>query len=70
MNRRVAPALKTIPCKRCGKLICTLSAPIHTSIETMYKYQGICGGCATEEEKQQLLHDSTEDIRNYVSGQQ
>lgn len=50
-------------CKRCGKVISTMTAPIHSSMETMKKWSGICAGCLTEKEKFQIMLDMNGDIR-------
>ena len=50
-------------CKRCGKSISTLTAPIYSSVATMKKWQGICSSCATEKEKFQMMLEMNGDIQ-------
>lgn len=55
--------IKTIKCKRCGREISTMVSPIHSSISTMNKYQGICSNCMTEEEKFNMMLDMNKDVK-------
>ena len=50
-------------CKRCGKKLTTMASPIHSSVETMKKWQGICAGCLSEKEKFQIMLDMNRDIQ-------
>lgn len=50
-------------CKRCGKRITSLTAPIYSSAATMAKWSGICAGCMTEKEKFQLMLEMNCDVK-------
>ncbi len=55
--------LTTTKCKRCGKLISTLTSPINSSVATMNKWQGICSSCLSDKEKFSLMLDMNNDIK-------
>lgn len=41
-------------CKRCGKPLASLTQSIWGANDAQTKYAGICEGCMTEKEKQEL----------------
>lgn len=50
-------------CKRCGKNISTMTAPIHSSAATMYKWNRICSSCITDQERMQMMIEMNNDVK-------
>ena len=55
--------LRETKCRRCGKKITTMISPIHSSGDTMRKWQGICAGCLSEKEQFEMLLEMREDVK-------
>lgn len=53
-------------CRRCGKRITTMDAPIHSSVETMQEWGRICTGCMTEEEQFKMMLAMNHDISRRI----
>lgn len=49
-------------CPRCGKQMAGLSRSIHGSEDMRKKYAGLCSGCATSEERQEILENQAQGI--------
>lgn len=54
-------------CPRCKKPVAGLSRSIHGSAAAHAKFAGLCSSCATEEEKQEILHDQAMGILDQVA---
>ena len=59
MNQRLIETT----CKRCGKKLSTMTAPIHSSAATMYKWNRICSSCITDQERMLMMMDMNNDVK-------
>jgi hypothetical protein len=60
--RRPRLQVLTVPCKRCGTMVSTLSRPIHGSTAVHARLSGVCGKCITPEEEHEILEDQASGI--------
>lgn len=59
MNQRLVETT----CKRCGKKLSTMAAPIHSSAATMNKWNRICSSCITDQERMQMMIEMNNDVK-------
>ena len=54
-------------CKRCGRKVYGVNRPIVSSQATYDRFAGICEDCFTDDDREQLLDETTENIIGRMS---
>lgn len=52
---------------RCGKMMAGLSKSLTGAEAARKKFAGLCGDCATKEEKEEILNEQAKALRNKIS---